>query len=152
MRLAAIVGVGMAIACSVASAQNPPVKMGLWETTRITIPSGAPPTTVKAQICLTPETFERSLGMMTKQQPGCTVNTVKTATGYAFDGICSLPNGGSMQLHGTESIDDSEHTSGSSQTTMTIAGKKMDSESRRTSRFVSASCGTVQPGKPAIMK
>ena len=150
MRLAAIVAMG--IVCSVASAQNPPVKMGLWEGTRITTPAGAEPATVKTQICVTPETFERSLGMMTKQQPGCTINTVKTAKGYTFDGSCSLPNGGSMQLHGMESIDDSEHTSGSSHSTMTMNGKTMESDSKRTSKFVSSSCGAVQPGKPVVLK
>jgi hypothetical protein len=142
----------MTLGCGLAWAQSAPVKMGLWEGTRLTTPVGGAPTTLKSQICVTPESFEKSLGMINAQTPGCKIDTVKNAKGYTFVGSCALPNGGSMQLRGAESIDDPEHTSGSSHTTMTMGGKTIESDSKRTSRFVRADCGAVAPGKPVILR
>jgi hypothetical protein len=127
---------------------SPPIKMGLWE--RMMVTTGrAGPVTMKVKSCITPATWEEMLAITLKQHQDCTMNNSKTAHGYTSSGSCTIPHGSTV-FKGSTTMQDSEHIVSEFQTTMTVDGKVLESESHFTSHFVSASCGTVKPGEPEI--
>ena len=131
-------------------AQAPPVKMGLWEKT-LTLTGGPRGTmTLKAKNCITPDTWQEMVTNSTKPQPGCTINKAKTAKGYSFSGSCTISGGTTMEIKGSSSINDEEHITSDSHSTITRGGKITQSDTHSTSQFVSANCGAVKPGEPEV--
>jgi threonine synthase len=138
-------------ACSASLlAQSAPIKMGLWEKTMVTSIANGPQTTMKAKDCVTPEEWQRMTANIQKPHEGCKMNTVKTGNGYTYSGTCSLPQGSSLVMNGSQTIQDSEHILSENHSTTTINGKTRKSDIRSTSRFLSSSCGSVKPGDPEI--
>jgi hypothetical protein len=133
-------------------AKPAPVRMGLWEGTTIITPATGAVSTTVSQMCVTPEAWEKALGMVNPQEPGCKVTLVKNAKGDTFDATCELAERVTMQMKGTESVDDMEHTHTASSSSMVVNDIGGKSTMTSTHRFVSASCGAVTPGKPVIVK
>lgn len=125
-------------------AQSAPVKMGLWEKTMVTSIGSGSPETMTAQSCITPEAWQRMTANIQKQHDGCTMNVVKTANSYSFSGTCSAGKG-PAQISGSETIKDSEHIVAESHSVMTMNGVTRKLDTRSTSRFLSANCGSVAP-------
>ncbi len=139
------------LSCAFLHAQNAPIKMGLWEKTVVSS-GGATPgaATLKAKSCITPETWQEMVANASKQHEGCTSNNVKNAHGYTFDATCKFPPDTTLVIHGSTTIQDSEHIVSESHSTSTANGKKRESDSRSVSRFLGANCGSVKPGEPEI--
>jgi hypothetical protein len=129
--------------------QGLPIKMGLWESTSVIDDGDGSPDTAKVKICITPGDWEKMLKGGSQLPQGCAQNLVKTARGYTIDASCNNPNS-AMKMHGTSTIVDAEHMQAEMQTTMTVAGKTTHIVMHSTGRFVSAACGTVEPGAPDI--
>jgi uncharacterized protein DUF3617 len=131
-------------------AQSAPIKMGLWEKTMVTSNGDGAPATMKAKSCITPEEWQRMVADAQKPHDGCKMNTVKTANGYTFNGTCNIPQGPTMVIHGSQTIQDSEHIVSESHSTSSTNGKTRKTDSHSTSRFLSSSCGSVKPGDPEV--
>ncbi len=131
-------------------AQSAPIKMGLWEKTMVTSTGDGAPATMKAKSCVTPEEWQRMAANAQKPHDGCTMNTVKTANGYTFNGSCNIPQGPTLVINGSQTIQDSEHIVSESHSTSTTNGKTRKTDSHSTSRFLSSSCGSVKPGDPEV--
>jgi hypothetical protein len=142
---------GLVMMSGVAIAQNIPVKMGLWEGTTVLTAMGMTKTVVM-QSCLTPETYEKSLSMLANPPAGCKFNNVKTGQGYALDASCTLSQGVTMEMHGTTTIADAEHTAAKVHSTMVMNGKTVESNFEGSSHFVKTDCGSVVPGKPVVQQ
>ena len=131
-------------------AQSAPVKMGLWEKTMVTSSGEGTPVTMKSKSCVTPEEWQRMIANAQKPHDGCKMNTVPTANGYTFEGACNGPQGASMVIRGSQTIQDSEHIVSESHSTSTANGRTRKTDSHSTSRFLSSSCGSVKPGDPEV--
>jgi hypothetical protein len=131
-------------------AQSAPIKMGLWEKTMVTSNGDGAPATMKARSCITPEEWQRMAANAQKPHDGCTMNTVKTANGYTFNGTCNIPQGPTLVINGSQTIQDSEHIVSESHSTSTTNAKTRKTDSHSTSRFLSSSCGSVKPGDPEV--
>jgi hypothetical protein len=142
-----IVLIVLAASSTMLLAQSAPVKMGLWEK-EITFKGPNGPNTIKARSCVTPATWQEMVQNSNKQQEGCTMHNVKTASGYSFDATCTIPPGGTMVIKGSTTLQDSEHIVSDSHSTITRNGQKTERDIHSTSHFVSASCGNVKPGEP----
>jgi hypothetical protein len=130
-------------------AQSAPVKMGLWEKTMV-VSSDGTQSTMKAKDCVTPEEWQRMTANIQKPHEGCKINTVKNGNGYTYSGTCNVPQGPSMVLSGSQTIQDSEHILSETHTTTTMNGKTRKSDIHSTSRFLSSSCGSIKPGAPEM--
>jgi hypothetical protein len=131
-------------------AQSAPIKMGLWEKTMVTSNGDGAPATMKAKSCITPEEWQRMVADAQKPHDGCKMNTVKTANGYTFNGTCNIPQGPTLVISGSQTIQDSEHIVSESHSTSSANGKTRKTDSHSTSRFLSSSCGSVKPGDPEV--
>lgn len=140
----------MMLSCGTVLSQSaPPVKMGLWEKHMVMDRGDGKPDTLNSRSCVTPQTWQEMANQAQKPRPNCTNNVVKTGNGFAFDGTCTTAHT-SMTIHGKSTIQDSEHIVSESHSTMTINGKTHDVNVQSTSRWVSASCGTVKPDDPEV--
>ena len=128
--------------------QAPPVKMGLWEKTMVTTDSKGP-TTLKAKSCVTPAEWQEMVGNASKQRPGCNINVAKTAHGYSYSGTCTIGQT-TLVMNGSSNIVDSGHITAESHSTSTLNGQKRQVDSHTESHFLSADCGSVEPGDPEI--
>ena len=140
----------LAIGSASLLAQSAPIKMGLWEKTMVTSNGDGAPATMKAKSCITREEWERMVANAQKPHDGCKVNTVKTANGYTFNGTCNFPQGPTLVINGSQTIQDSEHIVSESHSTSTTNGKTRKTDIHSTSRFLSSSCGSVKPGDPEV--
>ena len=140
----------LAIGSASLLAQSAPIKMGLSEKTMVTSTGDGAPATMKAKSCITREEWERMVANAQKPHDGCTMNTVKTANGYTFNGSCNIPQGPTLVINGSQTIQDSEHIVSESHSTSTTNGKTRKTDSHSTSRFLSSSCGSVKPGDPEV--
>lgn len=139
--IAVVLGLGSA--CLLA--QNPPVKMGLWEKTVVSSSGEGSPTTVTANSCITTQVWQQMMANAQKPHDGCKMNITKTANGYTFNGTCNLGQGSPLVISGSETIQESEHITSESHSTTTINGKPRKIDVRSVSRFLSTSCGSVKP-------
>jgi hypothetical protein len=144
-----LIGAVLAASSGLLLAQNAPIKMGLWEKTMVTTTGADAPSTMKARSCVTPATWQEMVANASKQHEGCTIDSVKTARGYTFSGSCTTTHV-TMVMHGSSTVEDSEHIVSESHTAMTMNGQKKQVDSHSTSRFLGADCGNVMPGKPEI--
>jgi len=135
------------VGSTVMVAQEPPVKMGLWESNSVVDNGDGSPVKAKMRSCITTADWEKIVQGDMKQHPGCKNSMAKTATGYSFDVNCSNPKM-TVQAHGTTHIVDAEHTQSEMHMTTTFQGKTNNVVTRSEGHFVSASCGAVQPGSP----
>lgn len=147
------------------------VRPGLWETTTTHKISGAPPIPPEALAKITPEQRarleERMRGnsdastntttdkhCVTKedvektdfgQGKGECTYTIQTSTSTQAKGKYSC-NAEGMKVNGAVDITapDSEHIKGSSQGSLSGGGRTMNVETTFTSKFLSASCGSVK--------
>lgn len=126
-------------------AQSAPVKMGLWEKTIVSSTGEGAPTTVTAQSCITPQLWQQMVANAQKPHDGCKMNNVKTANGYTIHATCNLPQGDSLVISGSETIQDPEHIVSESHSISTGNGKTRKIDVRSTSKFISSSCGSVKP-------
>jgi hypothetical protein len=131
-------------------AQSAPIKMGLWEKTMVTSNGDGAPATMTAKSCITSEEWQRMVANAQKPHDGCKMNTVKSANGYTFNGTCNFPQGPTLEINGSQTIQDSEHIVSESHSTSTTNGKTRKTDSHSTSRFLSSSCGSVKPGDPEV--
>jgi hypothetical protein len=140
----------LAIGSASLLAQSAPIKMGLWEKTMVTSNGDGAPATMKAKSCITSEEWQRMVANAQKPHDGCKMNTVKSANGYTFNGTCNFPQGPTLVINGSQTIQDSEHIVSESHSTSTTNGKTRKTDSQSTSRFLSSSCGSVKPGDPEV--
>ena len=56
--------------------------------------------------------WQRMAANAQKPHDGCTMNTVKTANGYTFNGSCNIPQGPTLVINGSQTIQDSEQIPG----------------------------------------
>jgi len=138
----------VAMGCVHVAAQAPPIKMGLWEKTLVTT-GGVGPATLKAKSCVTAAEWQEMVGNSTKEQPGCTINRVKTAHGYSFSGTCTTAHT-TMTLSGSATIVDTGHITAETHSTTMVKGQKRQIDTHSESRFLSADCGSVKPGDPEV--
>jgi hypothetical protein len=131
-------------------AQSAPIKMGLWEKTMVTSNGDGAPATMKAKSCITPEAWQEMVAQIQKPHDGCKMNTVKTGNGYTFSGTCNIPQGPTLVMNGSQTIQDSEHILSDSHSTSTSNGKTRKTDIHSVSRFLSSSCGSVKPDDPQI--
>lgn len=137
------------VSCGAAVAQQAPIKMGLWEKTMNTSDGHGAPAVMKSKSCITPAYWQEMVGNATKQQPGCSIQTQKTAKGYSFNGTCTTSRT-SVALSGSTTITDAEHIVSESHSTSTRNGEKHETEIHSTSRWLGADCGKIKPGDPEI--
>jgi hypothetical protein len=142
-----MIAVVLGLASASLLAQNPPVKMGLWEKTVVSSTGAGSPTTVTAKSCITTEVWQQMMANAQKPHDGCKTNITKTASGFTFSGTCNLGHGSPLVLSGSETIQDSEHINSESHSATTIDGKPRKIDVRSASRFLSSSCGSVKPGE-----
>jgi hypothetical protein len=140
----------VAIGSATLLAQSAPIKMGLWEKTIVTSNGEGLPNTMKAKSCITPSAWQEMVANQSKPHEGCTMNTVKNANGYTFNGTCNIPHGSSLVISGSSAIPDSEHIVSQSHSTTTMNGKTRKIDVQSTSRFLSSSCGSIKPDDPEI--
>lgn len=131
-------------------AQAAPVKMGLWEKKMVTSNGTGTPAIMTAKSCIDPAAWQEMVANATKPHEGCTMNNVKTAHGYTFNGSCSFPSGGTMVISGALTIQDDQHIVSESHSTMTTKGQKRQTDSHSTSTFLSADCGHIKQDDPQI--
>ena len=131
-------------------AQAPPIKMGLWEKKMVTSNGTGQPSTMNAKSCINLAAWQEMLAQMSKQHEGCTMNNVKNAHGYTYNGSCAMSHGTTMVINGSLTIQDDQHIVSESHSTTTTDGKKRETDSRSTSTFLGADCGKIKPGEPEI--
>jgi Protein of unknown function (DUF3617) len=124
--------------------------VGLWEKKMVTSNGTGAPTTITAKSCITPAAWQELVADMSKQHDGCTMNNVKSAHGYNFTGSCTLPHGTTMVMNGALTMQDDQHIIAESHSTTTVNGQKTQMDSRSTSTYLGADCGSVKPGTPQI--
>ena len=132
---------------------EPPMKLGLWETTSSTkmqMPGmDMAARTMKVRSCATAESWRKAFGSA-RQSKDCTpVNEKHTATTYSFDLSCS-----SSKATGHVEMDFGDGTTGhgSMHMVMDAGGKTMTMETTWESKYVGADCGSVAPGTPEIIQ
>ncbi len=140
----------LAVSSASLMAQIAPIKMGLWEKTIVTSNAEGAPATMKAKSCITPEAWQEMVSQIQKPHDGCKMNTVKTGNGYTFSGTCNIPQGPTLVINGSQTIQDSEHIVSDSHSTSTTNGKTRKTDIHSVSRFLSSSCGSVKPDDPQI--
>ena len=129
-------------------AEQPPVKMGLWEKTTVTTGVGTPDTMV-SKSCVTPEAWQQMMARMAKPRPECTMNVQHTGQSYSYKGSCNTGHA-TMTIDGTQTIQDSEHIVSDSHTIMTIGGKTREVKNHSTSHYLGANCGKITPDDPEV--
>jgi hypothetical protein len=124
--------------------------MGLWEKKMVTSNGAGQPATMTAKSCINPAAWQEMVAQLSKQHEGCTVNNVKNAHGYTYNGSCTLSHGTTMVINGSLTIQDDQHIVSESHSTTTANGNKRQMNSHSTSTFLSADCGHIKPGDPEI--
>ena len=125
----------------------PAIKMGLWEGT---ITNSLATTTIKTRSCITPQTFQYA---MANVPPGCTVsNKTQTATSLSGDISCTLQNGGTTTGHLDVQMPDQSTVRSNINLTVNANGRSVPVTMTTESRFVSADCGDIAPGKSKIIQ
>jgi hypothetical protein len=153
---------------------NPPVKMGLWESTIVsnigglTIPPdvaarlqamgrpvpGGPHTTV-TQSCMTKDEWAKAFEKMNNNENKCTyTNRTITAQKISFDMSCASARGSVFTGHFEMLIDDDEHSHGTAHMkgTMGQNAQPMTIDTTLTSHYLAADCGEVKPGDAKVVK
>jgi hypothetical protein len=136
----------------------PPMKMGLWEmSTTATMKAtgkmadamqkmGQPmgtPTTTSMKMCLTLESWQKSVGGET--HPGCTrTNVVSTGQKYSLTLTCSRGSG-TTTADSTTFIDSPAQIHGTIHLVSNSDNGQMISDGTSTGKFLSADCGAVRP-------
>jgi hypothetical protein len=133
-----------------------PIKAGLWDVqsnTKIVSSQGNHEMPVTTQDCftagLTLADYMTALNRSAARGGKCTVsNKVQSAHGISFDSACTAPTT-SSKGHADFKLADPDHFSGTSHTTLTgsMNGTPMNMTIDKTfsAKFVSSSCGDVQP-------
>jgi hypothetical protein len=131
-------------------AQAAPIRMGLWEKKMVTTNGVGAPATMTSKSCINPTAWQEMVASLSKQHEGCTMNNVKNAHGYTFNGSCTFSGGGTMVISGSLTIQDDQHIVSQSHSTTTANGKTREMDSHSTSSFLSADCGHIKPDEPEI--
>jgi len=155
----------LAIALHAQTLETPPVKMGLWQTEVSTtfagmanMPAGHAMGDHKTttQSCWTPETWKNSLEKFNDRQhaDNCTVSNMnQSAHGISFDETCSSEGGYNTKMHFEAQFDSSESMTGKG--TVAVTGQAfpqgMTMNMSMNSKFLSSSCGDVEPGKAKVI-
>jgi hypothetical protein len=122
----------------------PPVKMGLWETTV----SGLMGNSYKARVCITPDSYQNAFAHM---PPGCTVSNMnRSATRTSADIACTLNNAQSTG-HFDVTFPDPVTSHSTITINLSIQGQTQAMTIKTDGRFVSADCGSLEPGKAQIV-
>ena len=133
-----------------------PIKAGLWDVqsnTKIVSSQGNHEMPVTTQDCftagLTLANYMTALNGAAARGGKCTVsNQVQTAHGISYDSTCTGPTM-STKGHADFKLADPDHFNGTSHTTLTgsMNGTPMNTTIDKTfsAKFVSSSCGTVEP-------
>jgi len=167
------------LAGAVARAQdmpsNPPIKMGLWESSVTSTISGLtlPPDivaklqamgrpvpggthTLVSQGCMTPDEWTKAMERMnSSNQSKCTyTNRTITAQKISFDMSCTSERGSAFTGHFEMIIDDDQHSHGTAHMKGEGGpnGQPMTIDTTLSSHFVAADCGDVKPGDAKIIK
>lgn len=156
------------VAASVQSPNPPPVKMGLWETTATSQMSGIqlPPDVIAkfkamgkpvpggvhievTQSCLTPEQWQKDMGLGKSDEGDCkSERNVSAAGKYSFDLTCKSDHGYSTVGHWELQPLDTRHMRGSGQVDLIRSnGQHITMSMTLTSHYLGANCGDVKPGE-----
>jgi hypothetical protein len=153
----------------------PAVRLGLWETTTVTTTKmppqlasllkqtgstmGAGTNTAKTQSCLTAETWQKMMNVLSTPREGCALsNNVTTPESASFHMSCSAGTAVAVEIDSKTNFESLEKVSGTMHMTTTyaslgpIVGGKMIAHSEISSKFVAADCGTVGAGKVVTIK
>jgi hypothetical protein len=153
----------------------PAVRLGLWETTTVTTTkmppqiasllkqsgssTGAGTNTAKTQSCLTADTWQKMMNVLSTPREGCSVtNNVVTPESATFHLSCSAGTAVQVEVDSKTNFESLEKVSGMMHMTTTyaslgpIAGGKVIAHSEISSKFVSEDCGTVGAGKVVTVK
>ena len=135
--------------------KEPPVKMGLWEIRSTMtfvsedVPVGRGGGVVAARVCMTPGSYQQTLGSG-REKEGCTTsNEVSTAKGYSLDVSCM---DGREKGHFEVVFDSPESYHSTMRMTVSVGPHPMSMVNTTQSRFLGAECGAVAPGKPEIVR
>lgn len=132
------------IGCGVVSAQDLPVKMGLWEfTSATTNPFGKTNTTTSTS-CITPASWQRMLVDSSKPRENCKIDTKKIENGYTVNSTCTVAPGITAVVTGTSKVVDEEHIVSDSHSVITMNGQKQEGTNHTSRRFLAADCGNVK--------
>jgi hypothetical protein len=130
----------------------PPIKMGLWEQTTTmdmsgpNMPAGMGHQVMKMRNCLTTESWMKAL--QNRSNTTCERKNESMSGGhYSLDLVCKSMNG-----HIDMNFTTPESGSGSVNMQTTDPKMSMTVKSTTDMHFVSASCGSVTPDKPEIVR
>ena len=156
----------VALALHAQTLETPPVKMGLWQTEVSTTFAGMPNMPAghamgdhktTTQSCWTPETWKNSLEKFNDRQhaENCTTSNMnQSAHSISFDESCTADRGYETKMHFEAQFDSSESMTGKG--TVVITGQAMPQgmtmNMTMNSKFLSSSCGDVEPGKAKIIR
>ena len=136
------------MASTVAVAQGPQIKTGLWEMTTVRTTSDGPPQTGKGKICIAAGDREKMMHPENPKIPGCGVNVKAEAHGMTFEMTCTGKL--TMQSRGSTTIVDAEHVEDEIELKMDVNGVPHRQMDRMSYHFVSAACGAVKPGERPV--
>jgi len=138
----------------------PPIKMGLWEVTSVSTTQATgmmadglkrsgqnigTPNTLVSKLCLTPETWEKSLAGNAPPAIGCNrSNVVSTPEMMSGTLTCSFGDN-SMSADQKTYFDSPEKVHGTQHITSKSARGTMDTVGTTTAKFLGSDCGDVKP-------
>jgi hypothetical protein len=137
---------------------TPPMRMGLWEQTTTVnmkmtganIPPGMPTNqTIKMQSCFTEDAWQKMLANQTKS---CTFsNQSASANHFSTDMDCGSGKSFKMTGHIEATFSSMESGKGTSHVSSVGPNMSIVSDGTTDMRFVSSSCGALEPGKSKIV-
>jgi hypothetical protein len=152
-----VLAMAVGLLAHVAAAQEPPIKMGLWETSTTTttkVPPQMPAlasmggtATDKRVACFSAGDWQRAMGLM-KDGMGCTTTQRPTAHGMSMDLMCK--NDATNTVARMDVVFDAmvkmTSTMHSTMTAPSMGKGEVTMDIKSESHFVSADCGEVKPG------
>ena len=129
----------------------PPMKMGLWEMTSTATVNGTNMLlhlpglgnrTVKSRSCITPDTFQQAWSSL----KGCTRDNVESGPkSFSYDLTCA---NGRSKIHFAMTFDTPVHGT----YTMHSVSSSQTMDTKADATFISSDCGSIEPGKPKMVK
>jgi hypothetical protein len=138
-----------------ASAQTPPIKMGLWQeevTTTITgIPGVSPtPQIDQEQSCISPESWSK-YGLQATNANRCTVSNLhQDSHKMSYDVSCGTQEHGTLVFHMEILIDNDQHMHGTAVAAVTSPNPSSGAAtwtSILTEHYIGPDCGSLKPGE-----
>lgn len=139
---------------ALASAQTPPVKMGLWQeevTTTITGIQGVTTTPQKdvELSCISPESWKK-YGLQAASSNRCTMSNLhQNSKKMSYDVSCGTQEHGPLVFHMEILIDSDQHMHGTAVAKISATASPHTGAwtSTLTEHFISPDCGDIKPGE-----